>query len=74
MTFNRGEYLLIIGKGNPKQFLNEYRNRWKIEELFACLESRCFNFEDTHLTDPHKIAKIMAILTLAFLWAVQTGQ
>jgi hypothetical protein len=74
MTLNRGEYLLIIGNGNPKQFLKEYRNRWKIEELFACLKSRGFNFEDTHLTDPQKISKIMAILTLAFLWAVQTGQ
>jgi hypothetical protein len=71
MTLNRGEYLLVIGNGNPKQFGQEYQNRWKIEELFACLKSRGFNFEDTHLTDP---PKIMAILTLAFLWAVQTGQ
>ena len=74
MKLNSGEYLLLIGNGNPKRFLQEYRNRWKIEEFFACLKSRGFNFEDTHLTEPHKIAKIMAILTLAFLWAVKTGQ
>ena len=37
-------------------------------------KSRGFNFEDTHLTDPHKIFKILAILTIAFLWAVKTGQ
>lgn len=74
MTLHSGEYLLIIGNGNPKRFGQEYKNRWQIEELFACLKSRGFNFEDTHLTTPAKIAKIMAILTLAFLWAVKTGQ
>lgn len=73
MTLNRGEYLILIGNGNPKQFIQEYKKRWDIEELFACLKSRGFNFEDTHLTNPTKIAKIMAILTLAFLWAVKTG-
>ena len=74
MTLNSGEYLSLIGNGNPKQFIQEYKKRWKIEELFACLKSRGFNFEDTHLTNPHKIAKMMSILTLAFLWAVKTGQ
>ena len=73
MTLNRGEYLLRIGNGNPKRFLQEDKNRWQIEELFACLKSRGFNFEDTHLTTPNKIAKIMAILILAFLWATKTG-
>jgi hypothetical protein len=74
LTLNRGEYRLLIGNGNPKQLGQEYQNRWKIEELFAGLKSRGFNFEDTHLTDSPKIANIMAILTLAFLGAVQTGQ
>lgn len=74
MTLNSGEYLILIGNGNPKRFIQEYKKRWDIEELFACLKSRGFNFEDTHLTNPQKISKIMAILTLAFLWAVKTGQ
>ncbi len=58
MTLNSGEYLLIIGNGNPQLFLPEYRNRWKIEELFACLTSRGFNFEETHLTFPHIVFNI----------------
>jgi hypothetical protein len=67
MTLNSGEYLSLIGNGNPKRFIQESKKRWNIEELFACLKSRGFNFEDTHLTNLHKIAKIMSILTLAFL-------
>ena len=63
MTLNSGEYLLLIGNGHPKRFIQEYKERWNIEELFACLKSRGFNFEDTHITNPHKISKMMAILT-----------
>jgi hypothetical protein len=74
MTLKSGEYLIRIGNGNLKRFIQEYKKRWQIEELFACLTSRGFNFEDHHLTNPTKIAKIMAILTLACLWAFQTGQ
>ena len=68
------EYLLLIGNDNPQPFREDYQVRWDIEELFGCLKSRGFNFEDTHLTEPHKISKMMAILTIAFIWAVQTGQ
>ena len=68
------EYLLLIGNDNPEHFREDYQVRWDIEELFGCLNSRGFNFEDTHLTEPHKISKIMAVLTMAFIWAVQTGQ
>lgn len=63
MTLSRGEYLIRIGNGNPKRFIQEYKKSWDIEELVAGLKSRGFNFEDTHLTDPQKIDKIMAILT-----------
>ena len=67
------EYLLLIGNDNPEKLALDYKVRWNIEELFACLKSRGFNFEDTHLTDPLKISKIMVFLTIAFLWSVKTG-
>jgi len=73
MRLEDGKYLLLVGNDNPEKFAQDYKERWNIEELFACLKSRGFNFEDTHLTEPHKISKILAILTIAFLWAVKTG-
>ena len=41
--------------------------------MFGCLKSRGFRFEDTHLSDPERISRLLALLALAFLWAVQTG-
>ena len=66
--------MLLIGNDNPQNFRENSKDRWNIEELFGCLKSRGFNFEDTHLTEPHQISKMMTILTMAFIWAVPTGQ
>ena len=47
---------------------------WYMETLFACLKTRGFRFEDTHLTDPDRVSKMVALLAIAFVWAHQTGE
>jgi len=42
--------------------------------LFACLKSKGFNFEDTHITKLERIEKVLALLTIAFCWAYKTGE
>ena len=42
--------------------------------MFACLKSRGFNFEDTHLVAPERIAKLLDLLALVFAWTYQTGE
>ena len=37
-------------------------------------ETQVSNFEDTHLTDKNKIAKLMALLPIAFVWAHKVGE
>ena len=74
VAVNKKDPLILIGNGNPKSFIEEYKKRWHIEELFGCLKSRGFNLEQTHLTDPKKLSTLLALLTLAFLWSVKTGQ
>jgi len=53
----------------PKNPLNLYRKRWSIEGLFADAKTRGFNIEDTHITDPGKLATLLAIVALAMTWA-----
>jgi hypothetical protein len=69
-----GELLIIASSGAPQnQAIDAYARRWEIETLFGCLKSRGFNFEDTHLVDPQRIAKMLGLLALAFAWTYQTG-
>lgn len=67
------DYLIVISNTNAQQALEIYRLRWGIEVLFFSLKSRGFNFEETHLTDQARIAKLVALLALAFTWAHLVG-
>ncbi len=69
-----GDLLVVATNTDPKTALANYRRRWDIETLFAACKSRGFNLEDTHLVHPERIAKLMAVLALAFAFAHATGQ
>lgn len=68
------EYLIVVSNRSGAQALAFYRLRWGIEVLFAALKKRGFNFEETHLVDPERISKMVALLALAFTWAHLVGQ
>ena len=68
------DYLIVVSNRNNSKALEIYRLRWLIEVLFASLKSRGFNFEETHLVDRDRIAKLVALLALAFTWAHLVGQ
>ena len=72
MRLKEGGYLIVISD-KTSGIINSYKARWNIETMFGCLKSRGFRFEDTHLKDPERISKLLALLALAFLWAVQAG-
>jgi hypothetical protein len=38
------------------------------------LKSRGFNLEDTHLSQMERLSKLIALLTLAMIWAIRTGE
>ncbi len=69
-----GEYLLLVTDQKPHTALEDYAKRWNIETLFGILKSRGFRFEETHLTDGERINKLLALLTLATIWAFKVGQ
>jgi hypothetical protein len=70
-----GELLIIASNSNNiADLVSMYGLRWEIENLFQALKTRGFNFEYTHLTDKNKIAKLMALLSIAFVWAHKVGE
>lgn len=69
-----GQWLLLVTTDRPEQAVSDDAQRWAIETLFGCLKSRGFRFEDTHLTHPERISKLIALLALAFVWAYRVGE
>lgn len=68
-----GEPMIIASNRKFKDPFDLYKRRWEIETLFGCLKSRGFFLEDTHMTDPDKIEKLLFVLTIAFCWAYRIG-
>jgi transposase len=68
------EYLIVASRERNKYAIEEYKVRWQIETMFGCLKSRGFNFEETHLTQPEKISKLLMLLGLGLLLAILMGE
>ena len=69
-----GELLIVATDQLMDDPVKHYAKRWEIETLFACLKSKGFNFEDTHITKLDRIEKLLVLLTIAFCWAYKTGE
>ena len=68
-----GELLIVVTNAEPKDALATYARRWEIETLFSALKTRSFNLEDSHMTKPERISKLLAVLATAFCWAHKVG-
>jgi len=69
-----GELMIIATNAEPKNAVPIYLRRWEIESLFQSLKGRGFNFENTHMIHPERIAKLMALLAVGFCWAHKVGE
>lgn len=74
LFLSSGEYLILVTDKNPDTSLDDYVQRWGIETLFGCLKSRGFRFEETHMTAPERLSKLVALLAIAFCWSHITGE
>lgn len=66
------DYVIVISDVSAP--LSEYGARWGIETLFGCLKTRGFCLEATHVTEPERLEKLLALLCLAFVWAYTAGE
>ncbi len=75
MRLKSGEMLIVAASRiRIKTALPVYRNRWGIETLFSALKTRGLGLEDTHMTDPRKLATSMSVLAIAFCLAYKAGR
>jgi hypothetical protein len=70
---NRIEFVIVASYRFDPLALAKYKDRWQVETLFRSLKSSGFNFEDTHLTDPNRISKLLALTCIAFIWVYLVG-
>ena len=74
MRLKTGEMLIVAASRiRIKTARPIYRNRWGIETLFSALKTRGLGLEDTHMTDPHKLATLMSVMAIAFCLAYKAG-
>ncbi len=70
----KGELMIIATNQSPKNAIVIYLRRWEIETLFQGLKGRGFHFEATHITKLDRVAKLTALLAIAFAWAHKVGE
>ena len=69
-----GELLILASSKKGQQSVEYYKERWQIETLFSGLKSRGFNLEETHVTDPERIKRLLIIPVITFCWAHRIGE
>lgn len=74
MRLESGEYLIVVAPQCAPKAIEDYAKRWEIETLFGCLKSRGFRLEETHVIEPERLKKLIALLALAFCWAHIVGE
>jgi len=68
------EPLIVVSNYKmDKESISTYQRRWEIETMFGVLKSKGFNLEDSKLTEGYKIEKLMAFLSIAFIWSILAG-
>ena len=67
-----GDYLIVVS--NREFSLDHYRLRWGIETMFGSFKTGGFHLEDTHVSDPIRLSRLVALLCLAYTWAGVCGR
>jgi Transposase DDE domain len=73
-TEDGDECIYILTNRAPSAAIGFYAQRWTIENLFAALKTRGFNFEDSHIICAARLENLLGVLCLAAFWAVQVGE
>ena len=73
MLLANGDYLFLLGTVGAKFTGQLYRKRWCIEACFQNMKIRGFDLEDTHLQDDGKLKKLVALVSIAYVFCASLG-
>lgn len=68
-----GELVIIATNDKVDEAADIYKRRWEIETLFACMKTRGFNLENTHLIHLERIRTLVALVAIAFVVGYKIG-
>ena len=68
------ELQILICYNRPEKGIATYKRRWEIETAFRAMKSSGFNIEDMHLRDTERIARLLAMVCIALVWAYLVGE
>ena len=74
MRLPNGDFLIVYSDRYVGQSQLIYARRWQIETLFGAFKSRGFDLEGCGLTKHHRIRRLLFILSMSLIWAVETGR
>lgn len=67
-----GDFLIVIS--DQEFVLDQYALRWGIERMFAAFKTYGFGLEETHVTCPRRLSRLMGLLAIAYCWAFAAGK
>lgn len=73
MKLKNKEFLILISFNQPEKAKEKYKTRWQIEMTFRAMKTSGFNFEKTHVTELHKLEKLILLTMVAMIWCYKIG-
>lgn len=67
------ELQILVSYNRPAEAVATYRRRWEIETCFKAMKSSGFDMEKTHLRDLQRVARLVAMVCIAVVWAYLVG-
>lgn len=64
---------LLSNLDYPPLITQLYKKRFKIETFFSDQKSRGFNLQRSHLSDPERLAKLLIVTCLAYIFCILAG-
>lgn len=68
-----GELVIIATNHKIDSVQDRHINRNQIETMFKAMKTQGFNLEDTHITNPERLERLMGAMVIAFAWSYKLG-